>query len=237
MNESQKLMITIGVFSGVSLILLVWLFITVRAIGYEPFRHEESLREKIDIAQQKENALKTENTVKRAQVKEELDRLEKDRDFVNQLLPREHKPEELVDFITKKAIKTDVNLMRIVPKKEKKRSRRRGGSADPYEEWIYNMEIVGTYDQIAAFINEMEEFLIKDESTGATETRYFDVKKLDIEAEEDGLVESGIPDKVIEQRIASAASQGKKAKDLKLGLHLAKMEMRTYRYIPPETKK
>jgi Tfp pilus assembly protein PilO len=178
----------------------------------EPFKDTESIATKIDIISAK--IVKEEQ--RKAQIpakEEELKKLTAQQDAANQLLPKESDPAQLVAFINAKAQEVGVDIGSLTPKAAKKKSSggfrgRIGGAAagsgDKFEEWVYAIELNGSYDKIAMFINRMEEFEIVN-GEGQREKRFFAVRDIDITADKLGVKEENVK-------------------------HIAKVTMVTYRY-------
>lgn len=194
MKETKKFLIIIGVFCFAILAMLGWLYMQMSKVGYKPFKNADSIYTKMEVLDQQIAELQMKIDQIPA-VKEELRKLEADQDEATQLLPKENDPAELLSFITTKADEVKVKPQRINPSRKTAgggggRGRGRGGAkqAGKFEQWIYSMNIIGTYDQLATFINRMEEFVIT-RSDGSREKRFFAVENLNISSEKSGMVE------------------------------------------------
>ena len=186
MKEGVKLGITIAAFVVITLGLLVWLYFQVAYIGWEPFKGEESLArqmEKLDARMQVAQEKIAEIPEKEA----EMRRLSDADRSARQLLPRKRHTDELLQAIERKAKESGVLPIAMRPE----RARGQGMAAGDYEEMSFSIEILGTYDQIGTFVNKMEEFEIRGEDN-RLEKRFFAVKDIDLEAQEDGLNRHGI---------------------------------------------
>ena len=115
------------------------------------------------------------------EVKEKLELLRVEYDLAARVLPRENSPAQLIEAIRTKAQQTGVVPSRLVPQV----GGRRGSSS--FEEWRFNLAISGTYDQIATFINKMEEFESGDPQGVGAERRFFQVLEMNITAAGNGL--------------------------------------------------
>lgn len=219
MKEFQKLMITVGVFAVMMIGLLFWLYTQYSYIGYQPFDGDpESIRNRIAVLEQQIVGLDAEIAMI-PETEKQLAALKKDEAQAKQLLPKENDPAQLLAFINAKAEESEVRPQGITPKKVAAASggrgrSRAGATAEKFERWQYDMEIIGTYDQIATFINRMEEFeIVLDNGSTERQKRFFAVESLSLEAVSDGMV------------------QGEQE-------HTARLSMVTYRYTgaptPPE---
>ncbi|MBN2713371.1 MAG: hypothetical protein JXR97_13205 [Planctomycetes bacterium] len=193
MNETKKLVITIVAVAILVLGLLGWTYVQMATIGQEPFKGEDSIAYKIDTT----NVAIGEAQKKIDQIepkKEEYEKLLVVQDDANQLLPKKRDPAELLNYITQKAKEAKVDAQDVTPKKAKAKGssgfsgRGASSSGDKFEEWLYEMKVKGTYDEIATFINKMEEFEIREEGEEPRK-RFFAVKEIKLKAQDSGLVE------------------------------------------------
>jgi len=204
MAEQKKLLVTILMIGVVLLGLFVLLYFQLSSYGWGPMKGDESLTTQID-------SLKTKLAKEKARIKKIPDveqqrrELEVDYQVAMQLLPKESSPDELLGFINEKARTAGADIIAIKPSRpaiviedtsastKKKRTTtksKKGGSTEKmYEEWTFDMKLLGTYDQLGSFINKMEEFEI--EVPGGVEKRFFAVKAISLKADSGGLTEDG----------------------------------------------
>lgn len=193
MNEQKKMLLTVAVFGLIAIGLLVVLYLQMGHIGIGPFQGPESLTTRIEQQQQrlKEAQSKIDQIPDREKELQNLTRIQKK---VDQLLPKESTPEQLLLYIQKKAEESGVTPLDIKPAKSRGTARvggrGRGASQQLYEEWTYEMQLLGTYDQLGRFINLIEEFQITAPG-GQPEERFFNVKELEISADSGGITEGG----------------------------------------------
>ena len=216
MNENVKLGITIGAFAAVVLGLMLQLYRQMSYVGDDPFKNPTSVKAQIDTTQRAiEDA-----EAKIAQLPDkrvELKKWQQEEKKAVQLLPSESTPDDLLRAIRKKAEEAGVKPRYIKPSRSD--SGRPGfgapgmpgpggggGGGAKQEEWLFRIDLIGTYDQIAVFINKMEEFEIAAPS-GQMEKRFFAVRELEISAPGNGVTEDGI--------------------------NRCKLTMQTFRYIAP----
>lgn len=147
--------------------------------------------------------------------REELAAVTADYELAATVLPRESGPDQLIAAIRTKARQAGVVPTRLQPSIVQAAAGRGAQGGGAFEIWRFSLDVVGSFDQIAGFINRMEEF----ESPGAaraaragSERRFFEVRELTIDAQENGLANLG----------GGAAANPVR--------HRAALVMQTYRY-------
>ena len=103
--------------------------------------------------------------------------------MARQVLPNEYRVFELSEAIGEKAKQTGVNVRsvrRVTP------TRRAGTDSGYFEQISFEIQMVGSYDQIARFVNSMEEFERSGPDTEGLR-RFFKVLSLEITAARSGL--------------------------------------------------
>lgn len=160
-------------------------------------------REIDDLLKQKEQIVPT---------RQRLEELKIEYELAGRVLPRESTPDQLIAAIRTKAVQSGVIPDKLTPSTTgQNRSRGRGrGPQASFEEWTFSLTIRGTYDQIATFINRMEEFEAVDPSKVGSEKRFFRVQSVNITANSSGLGFIGNP--------------------AEAGRHTCSLVMQTYRY-------
>lgn len=141
-------------------------------------------------------------------MRQQLEEIKVEYELAGRVLPRESTPDMLLAAIRMKALQSGVIPDRIVPSTTSQ-NRGRGAGAS-FEEWSFSLTIRGTYDQIATFVNRMEEFETADASKVGSEKRFFRVQNIGISAKENGLGFIGDP--------------------AEAGRHVCTLVMQTYRY-------
>lgn len=120
--------------------------------------------------------------------REQLVAVTADYEFAARVLPRESSPDQLIAAIRTKAQQSGVYPSSLQPGiVAAGRSGARGGTGGSFETWRFTLTLDGTYDQIATFVNRMEEFESTDASRTASEKRFFEVRQIDLSAAGDGL--------------------------------------------------
>lgn len=121
---------------------------------------------------------------------EELEKVKVEYELATRVLPRENTPDQLLAAIRTKAQQAGVIVNRLVPSASRARSsssRRGRGAQTSFEEWRFTLDIRGSYDQIATFVNNMEEFESGDHERTGSEKRFFRVSEFSILASDNGL--------------------------------------------------
>jgi Tfp pilus assembly protein PilO len=127
-----------------------------------------------------------------AAAREELASVQAEYQLGSRVLPSESTPDQLLGAIRTKAQQAGVIPSQLRPDVVRQGSAggRRGGKQAPtgkFEEWRFNLTISGSYDQIANFINRMEEFESNDPQRVGAERRFFQVQSVEITAAGNGL--------------------------------------------------
>lgn len=152
------------------------------------------------------------------EAKKQLEVLQVEYDLAIRVLPKENSPDQLVGAIRTKAEQAGVKPISLKPSTSGRAGGgARKGSSGPFEEWSFGLDIYGTYDQIATFINKMEEFESTDSSQVGSEKRFFRLQDIEITASENGLGNL--------HPLSAVDSNGKPTR-----AHNCKMTMQTYRY-------
>ena len=146
--------------------------------------------------------------------KERLAKIKEEYELALRVLPSENSPDQLIAAIRTKAQQVGVVPNRLVPSAARGGSRR---NVSAFEEWSFSLTINGTYDEIASFINRMEEFESSDPSRTGSERRFFQVSDISIRAVNSGM---GL--------LGQVAPEGVKAK------HECSLVMQTYRFTGEE---
>jgi Tfp pilus assembly protein PilO len=191
MEERRKLITTVIVSAVVVLLLggaLAW---QARTLGVGPLDHAESLNSRIAITTKQRDDLQRKIQTEMPKRRDELASYQKSKDLATELLPDEVGDQQIKRFVWEKA---DLALIEVLNVSRLEPARRssvgRGGGGGPWEEFVVSLELRGTYDQLALFINYLETFQL-DRPDGSTVRRFFEVKNLEVEAEEEGVIESG----------------------------------------------
>ncbi|MFW5856535.1 MAG: hypothetical protein ACOCX4_01545 [Planctomycetota bacterium] len=190
MEEKKKLIITAAIVGFVCLLLVGALAYQVHVLGEAPLAHEESLLAEIDRLETQKAGLEQRVNVELPARRQELESLKGLATLAGQLLPDEIRPEDLLRFVREKAEQALIGIH----KSEIVQPRQRPGfgqtATDPWEERVLKLELLGDYDSLGLFINYLETFEMAGPD-GKPVRRFFAVKDLQIEAEDDGLVEDG----------------------------------------------
>lgn len=118
---------------------------------------------------------------------EALEKIRVDYELANRVLPRESSPDQLIAAIRLKAQQAGVIPDRLTPEVVGQGQSRGRGPATNFEEWSFSLDIRGSFDQIATFVNRMEEFESSDPTRTGSEKRFFKVTNIDITAEDSGM--------------------------------------------------
>lgn len=197
MGKSKNIFIFVGVLVLALIGEGVGLYFQLRHVGWGPLASSpQSLKVKQTGFQRRitDAQSKIEQIPAR---EEELATLEKDEKVADQLLPRVSRPDELLQFIRRKAKEANVSPQSITPSV----SDAGGGNApanpfggpsegggSKYQKWSFAINLKGTFDEIGTFVNKMEEFEISLEGS-PPEKRFFRVTSLDIAATDSGMSE------------------------------------------------
>lgn len=193
MGKKQLAMI-LGVLAVVLIGAVIYLYTLVKEAGdMWPYENEPgTITNRIQRLQKEVADLKAE-IAKIPAAKERLEAIRVEYDLAARVLPRESSPDQLLAAIRMKAGQTHVTPSKLTPRISSRGSSpgRRGGGGSGFEEWSFTLELTGTYDQIATFVNKMEEFESGDPSRTGSEKRFFKVSSINITAEKNGLAALG----------------------------------------------
>lgn len=211
----RKRLIRMLVVAGVILLGgLAYLFLLVREAGdMWPYEGEpNTLTREVTDLEKEVRRLEAERA-KIPAAREELERIRVEYDLASRVLPRQASPGQLMDAISVKALQAGVVPNRLTPSASGQAARGRGVA---FEALDFALSIKGSYDQIATFVNRMEEFESNDPSRISSDKWFFEVKEITITAEDNGMSNLG----------AQAAQNAVK--------HQCDLKMRTYRYTGTE---
>lgn len=191
MDEKKKLIITIVVTAVILLAFTGILIYQFSVLGVGPFKGVDSLLTKIEVEEKKLQGMKARLASELPVKQDEKKALEPLAEEAKQLLPEEIAPERLLKFINAKAELALVDLVAIDSAKVKAQGGFfGGGAAKPFDEIVYSMNIIGSLDELALFLNYMEMFELSG-NEGESQKRFFEVKDIKIKADGSGLVEGG----------------------------------------------
>lgn len=122
--------------------------------------------------------------------REALAAIKADFDLAATVLPRESSPDQLIAAIRMKAQQAGIVPTSLKPS-ILQAGTQRGGAGGAFETWRFSLEISGNYDQIAGFINRMEEFESPDAARTGSERRFFELLEISIAAQDNGLANLG----------------------------------------------
>lgn len=186
----------IRILSGAGVVLLgglTYLFFQVREAGdLWPYDNEPgTLTRAVSDLENEVRRLEAERA-KIPAAREELERITVEYDLATRVLPRQSSPDQLLAAIRIKAVQAGVVPDRVTPNAiaPRQQGARRAGEG-AFEEWSFSLSIKGSYDQIATFVNRMEEFESTDSARINSEKWFFQVKEIDITAEDNGLANLG----------------------------------------------
>lgn len=167
-----------------------------------------------DVTSLREEEKKIEPTKKRR------DEVTIDYELAANVLPRESTPDQLIAAIRTKALQSDVLPTRLQHSIQKVRARGGRGAAaaagGAFETWRFTLGLEGNFDQIASFVNRMEEFESTDASRTGAEKRFFEVKEITLTSAGNGL-----------SNLEPDEEKGSGTKPVK---HSCTVIMQTYRY-------
>lgn len=175
-----------------------------------------SLTQQVNQLEREVQNLKAE-VAKIPAMEERLAKVRVDFELASRVLPRESSPDQLIAAIRTKAQQANVTPSSVRPNVSRAAPRRNtrgggGGGGNSFETWTFSLTLQGSYDQIASFVNRMEEFDSADAAQTGSEKRFFELIDIDITAEQNGLANLG------------PSSGGNPI------MHTCNMTMRTYRY-------
>jgi len=188
--DTKKYKALIGVLAALSLASLVYLYFQVEEAGdmWPSENKPGSLTANI-------NNLQTEITRLRGEVakikpaEEQLAIIRADHDIAVRVLPKESSMDQLVAAIGTKAQQSGVFPSSLKPDIVRSGAAARGKkvAGGNFETLRFTLSIDGSYDQIATFVNRMEEFDSTDAARMASEKRFFEVREITITAAGQGL--------------------------------------------------
>lgn len=114
--------------------------------------------------------------------KERLTAVKIDYELAKQVLPQESSPDHLIAAIRTKAEQSGVYPSSLTPSVTKG-----GGGNANFETWRFSLTVDGSYDQLAAFVNRMEEFESADASKTGSVKRFFELIELSVASKNNGL--------------------------------------------------
>lgn len=117
------------------------------------------------------------------EAEEQLAQIMVDFDLATRVLPRESSPDQLIAAIRTKAQQAGVAPSNLQPSIAKGRG--------PFEVWRFALNLQGSYDQIANFVNRMEEFDSADASQTGSEKRFFELISINMSSQQNGLANLG----------------------------------------------
>lgn len=204
MSEEKKLGLTLAIFFFVMVVMLVLLYFELAYVGWGPLQKEDSLTAK--IAKKKEELQKANEKIKKIpELEKKLEQLAPEVRLAEQLIPSEATQDELLAYINDKANEAEIKISKITPNipkikiqtKDKKKkdtkkppSKKKEGTKQ-LEPWIFTISGSGTYDQMATFINKLEEFETRGPD-GTIQKRLFAIEDISIRAAKEGMEEGGI---------------------------------------------
>lgn len=121
---------------------------------------------------------------------ERLKAVNEEYELASRVLPRESSPDQLIAAIHTKAQQSGVIPTSLSPSVAKGGPQPQGGrgqGSNAFETWRFTLNLTGSYDQLATFINRMEEFDSPDAARTGSEKRFFEVRDITITSEENGL--------------------------------------------------
>ena len=119
------------------------------------------------------------------EAQEKLQTITVEYDLATRVLPRESSPDQLVAAIRIKAEQAGVIPDRLTPAVSAVTGGSRGSGS--FEIWRFNLDIRGSYDQIATFINYMEEFEDSNPNRSGSEKRFFEVEQIRLNSKSNGM--------------------------------------------------
>lgn len=187
----KQLAMVLGVLGVMLAGALIFLYLQVKEAGdmWPAENQPGTLKAEIGRLQREVDAL-NEEVKKIPGTREQLEAIKIEHELATRVLPRESSPDQLLAAIRTKAESSNVQPVRLVPTVGGAAARGRGG-ASSFETWSFTLEIKGSYDQIATFINRMEEFESADPSRVGSEKRFFRVTDIEINSELNGLAGLG----------------------------------------------
>ncbi|MDR1536038.1 MAG: hypothetical protein LBU64_13285 [Planctomycetota bacterium] len=199
MLANKKLVVPLAVAGALLLGSLYYLSTLAREAGdFWPFVNEPGSLS-AGIASLRGDVGKLQEEIKKIPAaRERLEAVKVEYDLATRVLPRENSPDQLIAAIRTKAQQAGVIPTQLVPSRSRASAPRggrnqRGGASGNFEEWTFTLRLEGTYDQIATFVNYMEEFESSSPSRTGSEKRFFQVRDIDISADQNGMGFLGNP--------------------------------------------
>lgn len=187
----KQLTIVMGVLGALLLGGLYYLYTQIGTAGDMWPAEGEPNNLTFDINKlQKEISALREEVNKIPSAKERLEVLRVEYDLATRVLPRESNPDQLIAAIRTKATQANVIPLSLVPRVGGG-ARVKGRARAAFQEWSFSLSIRGSYDQIGAFVNRMEEFESNDPSRVGSEKRFFEVRDIEIVSEGNGMAGLG----------------------------------------------
>jgi len=180
---NRKILGKVLIFVGVLIVAgAVYLYLLIEQAGdmWPHYRVSGSLTAKVAALQSEIEHLRLE-VAKIPDAKERLDLVRVDYDLASRVVPRKSGYDNLIDAIKSKAQQAGVILSNLTPSI--------GQGPGALEAWNFTLQIRGSYDQIATFINSMEEFESQSVANSGGEKQFFQVNSISIQAESSGLAE------------------------------------------------
>ncbi|MCL2000544.1 MAG: type 4a pilus biogenesis protein PilO [Planctomycetes bacterium] len=223
-SKNRRNVMILGLAAAAFVGGLVYLFLQIKEAGdFWPYNNEPgTLTHEVNQLTDEVQRLQVE-VARIGPAREQLEAIRIEHELASTVLPRESSPDQLVAAIRIKAQQAGVIPDRLIPSAARAPQQPRGGGArragGAFEEWNFSLTIRGTYDQIASFVNRMEEFESVDAEKTGTEKRFFQVQDIEITAEENGLANLGAA--------AASGPEGRKG-------HQCILLMQTYRFTGSE---
>lgn len=185
----KQLAIVLVIMAVVLIGALVFLYYQIKRAG-DMWPHENKIGTLANTISKLETEIHALNqdVAKIPAAKEELEAYRIEYELAGRVLPRESTPDQLLAAIRTKAEQAGITPNRIMPKSGGSGGKRGSSS---FEEWSFTLDLVGSYDQIAAFVNRMEEFESADATRTGSEKRFFKISSIAINAEDNGLAALG----------------------------------------------
>ncbi len=193
-NRFTKVFILMGV---VIVACTVYLYMLVSEAGdmWPAYRKPGTLTQQLESLDNEVQGLR----IQVAQIpgrQDILEALKVEYEYGSRILPRESSPDQLIAAIRTKAQQSGITPNRLQPSIVRGQPAQtgragQGGQGANFEIWRFSLNLQGDYDQIATFINRMEEFDSPDAERTGSEKRFFEVREIDIKAQDQGLANLG----------------------------------------------
>ncbi len=198
---AKKKFNTILILLGVLILAsLVYLYMLISEAGdrWPAYREPGTLTQRLEALDNEVRQLQQQ--VAQIPVRREiLEKLKVEYELASRVLPRESAPDQLLNAIRTKAQQAGVFPNRLTPSVVASAAPRatpgargaRPAAGGTFETWRFSLTLDGNYDQIATFVNKMEEFDSPDAARTGSEKRFFEVKEISITGQESGLANLG----------------------------------------------